>query len=388
MSAPRLRIPAWAWAWTAPVLLFLGTAVELIDAGAEPLLPLVAFVALWMLPLGLRARWPLGVVVWTFLLGAVAGQGDSHELSLPFLVLLMGAYAAGRIPSRRDALIGLAAAFGCVTSVALAADDVIFGDFLFPMVFATAAWAAGRSVRQRTLLAAELHEAALAADEARGEEAVRAVADERRRIARELHDLVAHSVSVMVVQAGGARRILEQDPARATEAAARIEQTGREALVEMRRLLGLMGGSDADAQLAPAPTLERLDGLVASARAAGLPVTVEVEGRRRPLPPGAEVAAYRVVQEALTNALKHAGRADTAVTVRWGEHDVELLVEDAGAGAGGAPALPAGGHGLIGMRERVRTYGGELEAGPRTGGGFRVRARLPLHDDDGELAAA
>jgi signal transduction histidine kinase len=228
-------------------------------------------------------------------------------------------------------------------------------------------------------------------------------AEERGRIARELHDVVAHSVSVMVVQAGAARRTLATSPAQATTALGQIESTGRQALVEMRRLLGLLRDGDHDAALAPQPGLAHLESLAEAAREAGLPVEVEVEGEPRPLPAGVDLSAYRIVQEALTNSLKHAGRARARVRVCYGREALEVQVLDDGTGLpvqardGGAglavvrlrpggllevtdPVAPAagGGNGLIGMRERVAMFGGSLEAGPRPGGGYRVAARLPL----------
>ena len=197
--------------------------------------------------------------------------------------------------------------------------------------------------------------------------------EERKRIAREMHDVVAHSMSVMVVQAGGARRILERDPLRARDAAELIAGTGREALVELQRLLGVL-----HLEPAAAPTLDGLDGLLERARAAGLPVALTVDGERRRLPDGIEHAAYRVVQEAITNAIKYAGATPTEVRVSYGVQDVELHVCDRGPG-GVAPArVGGGGHGLVGMRERVRIFGGELHTGRRDGGGFEVRARIPL----------
>jgi signal transduction histidine kinase len=231
-----------------------------------------------------------------------------------------------------------------------------------------------------------------------------AVAEERARIARELHDVVAHSVSVMVVQAGAARRTLATSPAQATTALGQIESTGRQALVEMRRLLGLLrDGDHDDAALAPQPGLAHLDSLAEAAREAGLPVEVEVEGELRPLPAGIDLSAYRIVQEALTNSLKHAGRARARVRVRYGREALEVQVSDDGTGLpvpardggaglavvrlrpGGLPEVTdpvasaaGGGNGLIGMRERVAMFGGSLEAGPRPGGGYRVAARLPL----------
>jgi signal transduction histidine kinase len=190
-----------------------------------------------------------------------------------------------------------------------------------------------------------------------------------------MHDVVAHSVSVMVVQAGGARRILERDPLRARDAAQLIAGTGREALVELQRLLGVL-----HIDPIPAPTLAGLDGLVERARAAGLPVALTVDGERRPLPDGVELAAYRVVQEAITNAIKYADAAPTQVHVRYGHQDVQLQVSDRGpgAGAGARGRVGGGGHGLVGMRERVRIFGGELHTGRRAGGGFEVRARIPV----------
>jgi signal transduction histidine kinase len=215
-----------------------------------------------------------------------------------------------------------------------------------------------------------------------------AVAEERGRIARELHDVVAHSVSVMVVQAGAARRTMAASPDQATTALGQIESTGRQALVELRRLLGLLRDGDRGdgAALTPQPGLEHLESLAAAAREAGLPVEIMVEGDPRPLPPGVALSAYRIVQEALTNSLKHAGPARASVRVRYGRDVLEVQVADNGETTGGATLVvgnglgspSAAGHGLIGMRERVALFGGTLETGPGPDGGYRVAARLPL----------
>jgi signal transduction histidine kinase len=190
----------------------------------------------------------------------------------------------------------------------------------------------------------------------------------------------------MVIQAGGARRILARDPGRAVEAAALIEATGRDALKEMRHLLGVLHAGEDLAELAPQPTLQGLQGLVERSGAAGLPVRLRVEGDRRELPSGVDLAAYRVVQEALTNALKHGG-GSADVLVRFGEDELCLEIAD-GGGAADAPRVEGGGHGLLGMRERVRVFGGELHAGPRAGGGYRVTARLPMQDEEEAALAA
>jgi signal transduction histidine kinase len=203
-----------------------------------------------------------------------------------------------------------------------------------------------------------------------------AVVAERARIARELHDVIAHSVSVMTVQAGAAEEMLKHDPARALEPIRAVQETGRQALVEMKRLVGILRTEDEEIGLAPQPGLADLDRLVRQVRDAGLPVEVKVEGEPRPLPLGVDLSAYRVVQEALTNALKHAGRATATVTLRYGERDVTIEVADDGAGA----PEKDGGHGLIGMRERIGVFGGTFAAGPRESGGFAVSARLPIGD--------
>jgi signal transduction histidine kinase len=201
-----------------------------------------------------------------------------------------------------------------------------------------------------------------------------AIAEERSRIARELHDVIAHSVSVMTVQAGAAEAMLAHDPARALEPVRAVQETGRQALVEMKRLVGMLREHDDELGLAPQPSLRDVDRLAQQIRDAGLPVEVRIEGEPRPLPIGVDLSAYRVVQEALTNALKHAGRASATVTVRYGERDVAIEVDD--DGSGGEPN--GTGHGLIGMRERIGVFGGTFDAGPREGGGFVVRALLPL----------
>ncbi len=202
-----------------------------------------------------------------------------------------------------------------------------------------------------------------------------AVAAERQRIARELHDVIAHSVSVMTVQAGAVRRLLREDQERERQALETVEATGRQALTEMRRLVGLLREQGATPEFAPQPSIRTLDVLVGTVCEAGLPVELTVEGEPRDLPPGVDLSAYRVVQEALTNALKYAGPARAWVTVRWRSDELELEIANDGTSES---SDGEGGHGLAGMTERVSVYGGSLASGPRQGGGYVVRARLPL----------
>jgi signal transduction histidine kinase len=299
---------------------------------------------------------------------------DPSQLVAPFIPLLVLAYGGGAYLDSRAAWTVLVTLVAGTAAVGAGADSGDATNVVFPAILTLLCWLAGRTVRVRNRHAAELHETAALAAEQREREAQQAVVDERRRIAREMHDVVAHSISIMVVQAGGARRILHSNPARAEEAAARIRHAGSDALAEMDILLGVL---DAAPTSVTERTLEDLGDLVERARAGGLPVTLHVDGARRALPAGAEPALYRVAQEALTNAIKHAGGATTRVELRWGGDALELRVSDRGDG-GASPGLTGSGHGLTGMRERLRLHGGDVEAGPRAGGGFEVVARLPL----------
>jgi len=213
----------------------------------------------------------------------------------------------------------------------------------------------------------------------REENARAAVAAERARIARELHDMVAHAVSVIVVKAEAADAVLDRQPEIAHAQLAAIQRTGRQAIAEMGRLLGMLRQDGAANELAPQPSLDQLDALLEQIRSAGLPTEIQVHGEPRPLAPSVDLAAYRLVQEALTNALKHAGPAATAtVDVGYTHDTVAIEVGDTGRGSNGTD----GGHGLIGMRERVALYGGTLKTGPRPGGGFCVAATLPIDPDE------
>jgi signal transduction histidine kinase len=245
------------------------------------------------------------------------------------------------------------------------------------LAIAAVAWLVGFAYHERNRRTAELTARAERAERERETEARAAAAEERARIAREMHDVVAHSLSVMVVQAGAAEAMLDADPERARRPLAAVQQTGRSALTELRRMLGVLREmADEGPGLAPQPGLSALDELARQVREAGLPVNVRVEGEPRPLPPGIDLSAYRIVQEGLTNALKHAGPATAEVVVRYGPRELELVVRDDGRGRG--PSANGGGHGLLGMRERVALYGGDLTAGPRPEGGFALAARLPL----------
>jgi signal transduction histidine kinase len=285
-------------------------------------------------------------------------------------------YSAGAHLERRQSLYGLALVLLSLTTVVLIFDP---SDWFFPItVFGLIPWLAGRTIRNHTLLARELAEKAELAEHAREDEERRAIARERSRIARELHDVLAHNLSVMVVQAGGARRIVEKRPEQATRVADLIERTGREALAELRHLFGPVRHGEGEDLHGPAG-IDRVEELAAGARAAGLRVHVHVEGDRVALPTGVDLTAYRLVQEALTNTLKHGGGAQASVTISYEPNEVVLSIEDDGANSYGARELGelGGGHGLVGMRERVELYGGLLQAGNRPDGGFAVRARLP-----------
>jgi signal transduction histidine kinase len=330
------------------------------------------------LPLVFRRRWPLAVllntlvwatvtsVAWDLFDDAAVGMGN----------LLVASYAVAAYCELRKAAIGgaIILAWG---AAAMLFDDVPLGDYLFVAVILGGVWAAGRTVRSRRQLAVALADKNVLLEHEQEARAKQAVAEERTRIARELHDVVAHNVSVMVVQAGAERRSLGDERPETREALETIEQTGRQALTEMRRLLGMLRKDDDELALAPQPRMEHLELLVSQVREAGMPVELEVEGEPEPLPAGVDLSAYRIVQEALTNALKHAGPARALVRVRYGRDELELEIVDDGPGLG-AEATNGGGHGLIGMRERVSMFGGDLAAGARSGGGYSVHARLPL----------
>jgi signal transduction histidine kinase len=291
-----------------------------------------------------------------------------------FVPLLVAAYSVARHAPARTAAAGVAMLAVALVVVELRVPVTgTTANIPFIWVPMCAAFAAGRVLRARDLRHAETSDRARRLEVERDASVRAAVADERERIARELHDIVAHSVSVMVVQAGAAEDLLDRDPRRARQPLLSIQDTGREAVAELRRMLGLLRG-EASPALAPQPGTAQLEELAAQMRAAGLPVSLHVAGTPRPLPPGLELAGYRIVQEALTNALRHAGPASATVSLRYAEQALEIEIVDDGRGG----PVNGRGHGLIGMRERTTLYGGELDAGPRPDGGFRVRVRLPV----------
>jgi signal transduction histidine kinase len=274
-------------------------------------------------------------------------------------------------------------AFGLVLYVvSMALDGYWFWQAVSNSVLLIGVWWIGRSLRLRRAYLDELEARARRLERAREADSRAARAEERSRIARELHDVVAHHVSVMTVQAGAARRILHRDPEAVQDALSTIEQMGRTALGEMRRLVGVLRteAEPARSELSPQPGVHDVSGLVDQLRETGLQVQLWIEGESRSLSPGVDLAAFRLVQEALTNTLKHAGpQARAWVRIQYADRQLEIEVEDDGRGLVAGLGRPGGnGHGLVGMRERVALYGGDLRIGPRSGGGFEVRARFPL----------
>jgi signal transduction histidine kinase len=348
----------------------------------------IAFVLLQTLPLVVRRRLPF--TVFAVGAGSMAVQGPLgfYSPTFAFLALNVALYSLAAYGDRQLAILGVMVWAGLLSVhlaffVATSWPDVAIADLydLFnDWVLLAAAWILGQGVRQRRARAAELEDRATRLEREREEQARQAAIQERLRIARELHDVVAHSLSVIGVQAGAARLVLDADPdpTRARAAVASIEATANQAMAEMRRALGILRDTEqAGVALAPLPGLDRLPDLLDQVRAAGLAVDLTVKGTPQPLATSIDLSLYRIAQEALTNALKHARAAHAEVVVCYAAHDVTVEVTDDGRGSP-PPTGESGGAGTIGMQERVALFEGELRVGPRPQGGYAVRACLPI----------
>jgi signal transduction histidine kinase len=347
------------------------------DSSRERLLNVVAALVVFAV-LTMRRQFPLLPLV----LVAIAGVAtfwipeSSDNEAYGFIGILAIYTAAAHTTGVATVVAGVLTVALTVTLMAADGESWNVGGVLFFSLLLGSPFLVGRLFRARRLRESALEEKTVALARERDERARAAVAEERTRIARELHDVVAHAVSVIVLQARGGRKLLDDEPEEARTAFDTIERTGQQALGEMRRLLGALRAGDELLALAPQPSLSRLDALVDDVMRAGLPVEVRIEGEPRPLPPGIDVSAFRIVQEALTNALRHAGPARAIVALRYDEDGIDVEVADDGT----APSSSNGdgaGHGLAGIRERVAVYGGDFAAGRRPEGGYAIRARLP-----------
>jgi len=377
--------------WFELLIAFLAIAgmLELVvgrdSPGAPPTTLWIAIptVAVLVLPLLARRRFPFAAPAAYWLLAAAISFGDG--LLLAFIgslgvVGLASAFLLGNLRNPLKAGAGLIIVLvGIVIVVYNIPGPLPVGDFVFIPLRFVVAWVAGYALRERAERAEAAEERAVRAEREREAAARVAVAEERARIARELHDVVAHAVSVMVLQVGAVRHKLPDALAEDRDALRGVERAGRTALAEMRRLLAAMRRDGDEAELLPQPGLDGLDSLLDDIGRAGLPVELHVDGEPFPLPRGVDLSAYRIVQEGLTNALKHARASDADVTVRYRPDELEIEVRDNGQGVAASDGL---GHGLVGIRERVKIYGGEMSAATATEGGFVLSTRLPLAQDE------
>jgi signal transduction histidine kinase len=329
--------------------------------------------------LAVRRRFPLvcgGLALTTLVVQQLAIGDVEHASAVIVAALVLATFSLGvygrEVPARIIGAVG-AAAF-LATAIAKHKPP---GDLVFVSIVLFAPWFVGMVVRARHARVAVLEQRTIELERAGDRRTRRAVEEERARIARELHDVVAHAMSVIVVQAGAERMVLPAELASTRAVLEAIEHTSRQALGEMRRLLGMMRAGEDELALAPQPSLSFLPDLCDQVSRAGLPVALEVVGEPGEVPPGVDVSAYRIVQEALTNALKHAGPASARVTVRHHPDELEVEVTDSGRGA---PEQTVGGHGLVGMQERVAVYGGRIRTGNRAAGGYAVHVHLPITD--------
>jgi signal transduction histidine kinase len=394
-TATTVRWSPLEWARAHPtladtLLALLLTGVSLVPLwlgteGNEHNLPspwAIVLVLLINLPLALRRRHPLGIVAVVGGASAIYGIAPYPDLVMPIAPgALVGFYTTISLCSRRTAtLVGLAVGLTGLVTMLLPATNADPVDFTFAALLFGMAWALGASSRTRRAYTAQLEERAARLERERELEARRAVDEERARIARELHDVIAHHVSMMVVQAEAGPVVVASDPGMAARAFDSIGTIGREAMAEMRRLLGVLreNGDRGAPSFTPQPGLEHLPALIEQLRGAGLDAELLVEGPRQDLPPGIDLSAYRIVQEALTNALRHGGPGTARVLVRYGDGELQLEVRDHDGDHRTGRAESSAGHGLVGMRERVHLFDGELRVGPCPNGGFAVAARLPL----------
>jgi signal transduction histidine kinase len=347
--------------------------LSLIDAPTDIELRVRLLLVVLGLGIALRRRWTLPaitVMVAAYSLIMVSDRSINDNLLVPFFSLYIAGYTVGSRTRGRETLIGaLVIIVGTFTALALDPYNDNAGNVLFTMlVLVVGPLVVGRIVSDRVALARTLRERTAGLERQREEMAQAAVLAERARIAGELHDVIAHALGAMVVQGGAARRLAQRDPALAREAFGAIEATGRDALTEMRALLGVLRREDEELALDPQPSLAHVSTLIRRSAAAGLPVDLDVEGDRGAVPAGVDLVGYRIVQEALGGALQGGSAGRAAVRVRYGRDAVEVEVTDDGADP---RALP-------GLRERVTLYGGELHSGTRRHGGHAVRARLPV----------
>jgi signal transduction histidine kinase len=365
-------------------LALLATAAELgqlIGAAGTPARPALVLAVVAGGALVLRRRAPIVVLATTLAAGgAIVALGEEPS----GVSMLVALYTTAAICERRVSLAALGPTVAVVVVLSAATADVegretsALSGAIIAAALTVGVWGLGAYAQTRRRYLRELEERAASAEREREQLARIAVHEERASIARELHDIVAHSVSVMLVGVRGARDVLRTSPDAAEETLARVERSGEESLAELRRILALLRAPEQTAESRPQPSLAELDELVASYRAAGLPVRMELLGPPRPLPSGVELSVYRIVQEALTNTLRHSDPSNVTVTLAFGDSRVELEVADDGTPRlGGTTA----GQGLVGMRERIALLGGELETGPGRDGGFRVAARLPVGGD-------
>jgi signal transduction histidine kinase len=340
---------------------------------ALTVLMLLLFTRRW-LPFGAPAAYWILAPALSFVDGVLIPSIESL-----FLVGLASAALLGNLRDARKAWTGLVIVLAGITAVVYNIPGHTTAEvILIPIEFGIT-WAVGFALRARSEQAEVAETRAMRAERERDAAARIAVAEERARIARELHDVVAHAVSVMVLQVGAVRHKLPEGQADQREALRGVERAGRTALTEMRRLLAAMRRDGEDVEFTPQPGLDGLDELIASVARAGLPVELHVDGDPVPLPRGVDLSAYRIVQEGLTNALKHARASTADVTVRYGLDELEIEVRDNGLGSSTSDGL---GHGLVGVRERVKIYGGEMNAGTADEGGFVLSTRLPISADE------
>jgi signal transduction histidine kinase len=389
VSGTRIRDLAREY-WFELLIAVLGIAAmsELIIGRNSPGAPSTALwfevpaVAVLVLPLFARRRFHFAAPAAYWVVAAALTFVDG--LLIPFMVSLFpvglaSAFLLGNVRDSRRAWTGLAIVLGSITTVVYNIPGHLTAELIFIPVDFGIAWAAGFALRERAEKAEAAETRAIQAEREREAAARVAVAEERARIARELHDIVAHAVSVMVLQVGAVRHKLPGEMAEDSDALKGVERAGRTALAEMRRLLGAMRRDGEHVEFTPQPGLDGLDALLDEVGRAGLPVELHVDGEPFPLPRGIDLSAYRIVQEGLTNALKHARATDVDVTVRYLPEELEIEVRDNGLGTATTDGL---GHGLIGVRERVKIYGGEMSAGAAIEGGFVLSTRLPLDRED------